>query len=99
MCKVNSTLCRTSVGTNVCVFPMVLFLIWFDLSYYNLFIFDLSHCILFDYYSLYTASFFDESQKGCGCGWEGKWTGTGRSKRQRKPQSEHIVGKGLFSVK
>lgn len=28
MCKVNSTLCRTSVGTNVCVFPMVLFLIW-----------------------------------------------------------------------
>lgn len=28
MCKINSTLCRTSVGTNVCAFPMVLFLIW-----------------------------------------------------------------------
>lgn len=28
MCKINSTLCGTSVGTNVCAFPMVPFLIW-----------------------------------------------------------------------
>lgn len=39
-------------------FPYGSFSYLVALSYSNLFIFDLSYCFLFDYYSLYGASFF-----------------------------------------
>jgi hypothetical protein len=50
--------------------------------------------------SLRNLLFSNERQKGSGSGWEGKWAGTGRSRRRGDGNRDVLrEGKHLFSIK